>query len=256
MSMVEINGVNIHYTVKGEGVPIVFIHPPLLTSANFYYQMKELSTQFQIITFDIRGHGSSDYSDKPINYRLIADDIKELLDHLQIEKAFICGYSTGGSIVLEYLLTYPYRALGGIVVSGMSDATKLTLNKKIALGKNLAKAGAKKFISWAVSWGNANNKEMYRLMYEDAIKGDIRNIEQYYHYSMQYNCSHLLDQIESPILLVYGGKDKQFHYYANLLHEKLPDNELKMIPGAKHQIPTKNAVEFNEMIKQFVINHI
>ena len=48
-------------------------------------------------------------------------DILSLLDHLRIDKAFICGYSTGGTIVLEYLLTNANRALGGIVISGMSS---------------------------------------------------------------------------------------------------------------------------------------
>jgi pimeloyl-ACP methyl ester carboxylesterase len=50
-----------------------------------------------MITFDIRGHGKSQYSNKPLTFPLIVEDIKLLLDHLEVEKAFICGYSTGGS---------------------------------------------------------------------------------------------------------------------------------------------------------------
>ncbi|MDF2651943.1 MAG: alpha/beta hydrolase, partial [Paenibacillus sp.] len=54
MPLENINGTMLHYETRGDGVPIVFIHPPLLTSANFRYQQAQLSDEFQVITFDIR----------------------------------------------------------------------------------------------------------------------------------------------------------------------------------------------------------
>ena len=126
----DVDGISLYYTVKGKGIPIVFIHPPVLTCVNFKYQVEELSREFQVITFDIRGHGRSQYSEQPLTYPLIARDIKQLLDHLKIKKAFICGYSTGGSIVLEYLLHSADRSLGGIVISGMSQVSTKYLKKK------------------------------------------------------------------------------------------------------------------------------
>ena len=112
MPMLDLDGISLYYTVKGKGIPIVFIHPPVLTSVNFKYQMDELSKKFKVITFDIRGHGRSKYSKQAITYQLIVEDIKHLLDHLEVKKAFICGYSTGGSISLEFLLSHGDRALG------------------------------------------------------------------------------------------------------------------------------------------------
>lgn len=47
MPIVTINGVRLHYKARGEGMAIVFIHPPLLTSANFQYQLTQLSDEFQ-----------------------------------------------------------------------------------------------------------------------------------------------------------------------------------------------------------------
>jgi pimeloyl-ACP methyl ester carboxylesterase len=254
MSMLQVNGVSLFYSVKGEGVPIVFIHPPVLTSDNFIYQKNELSRYFKTITFDIRGHGKSDFSPAPLSYPLIAEDIMYLLDHLGIEKAFLCGYSTGGSIVLECLLNYPKRCIGGIVVSGMSEAYG-TLKDKITVGKCLAEQDAVLLIALSVSRSNSNNKQLYERLFKSAIKGDRRNIEQYYAYSLEYNCTARLDSIHHPVLLVYGQKDKQFHPYAKLLYKKLPNNELKFIDHVKHQLPTKAAEELNERIKQFVNEH-
>jgi pimeloyl-ACP methyl ester carboxylesterase len=247
------DGVSLSYRVKGDGVPIIFIHPPLLTSENFTYQEDELSKIYKVITFDIRGHGKSYYSSSPLTYPLIVEDIKQLLDHLGIEKAYVCGYSTGGSIVLEFLLTLPDRALGGIIISGMSEAHGV-LKDKIELGRSLAAQDAVPLIALSVSKTNSNNNEMFRLLFTSSMKGNAINIEQYYSYSTEYNCTNQLSNIDLPVLLVYGKKDRQFHPYAKILHRKLQHNELKIVEHVKHQIPTKAADELNQYIKEFIMS--
>lgn len=142
MPMLEVDGCRLYYSVQGSGIPIVFIHPPVLTSINFTYQIEELSKFFKVITFDMRGHGRSEYSTQPITYPLIAQDICCILDHLQISQEYIGGYSTGGSIALAFLQAFASRALGGIVISGMSEVNNQHVKNKIMLGMRLAKAGA------------------------------------------------------------------------------------------------------------------
>ncbi|MGM0776070.1 MAG: alpha/beta fold hydrolase [Bacillota bacterium] len=252
MPMINMNSASLYYTVKGSGTPIVFIHPPVLTSVNFKYQLEELSKNFQIITFDIRGHGKSPYSPEPITYPLIIEDIIRLLDLLNINKAFLCGYSTGGSIVLEFLLTFPERALGGIAIGAMPDVNDDYLRKKISLGIKLSSKGAINLLAWSISWNNSNSIKLFKNMFSEAKKGDYRNIEQYYRYSLKYNCVNQLNEIKLPTLLVYGKKDKPFHSYARQLHEKLPQNELCFIENVDHRIPTKAAKELNRLIFQFV----
>ncbi|WP_019242961.1 MULTISPECIES: alpha/beta fold hydrolase [Bacillus] len=255
MPTLDVDGYNLYYTVKGKGTPIVFIHPPLLTSANFINQLENLSHKYKIITFDIRGHGRSLYSNRTITYQLIVEDITNLLDYLGIEKAFICGYSTGGSVVLEFLLTKACRALGGIIISGMSEVKDLYLKQRIVLAAKLAKVRVLPFLSLAITWGNSNNRQVFAKLYKEAINGDARNIEQYYRYSLQYNCTSQLQDIKLPVLLIYGAKDKSFHKYASILHEKLPDNDLIFLEKEKHQIPTKASFELNELINKFLLTH-
>ena len=252
MPMLDVDGISLYYTVNGKGIPIVFIHPPVLTCVNFKYQVEELSKDFQVITFDIRGHGRSQYSEQPVTYPLIVEDIKHLLDHLKIKKAFICGYSTGGSIALEYLLNSADRSLGGIVISGMSEVREKYLKKKISLGISLASKRAIPVLALSISWSNSNTRELFIKLFKESKKGSAKNIEQYYRYSLQYNCSQQLGKIKLPVLLVYGEDDKPFYDYAMLLHKKLPYAELKFINHTKHQIPTKAANDLNEMIRQFI----
>lgn len=244
------------FTVKGQGTPIVFIHPPALTHLNFECQIEGLSKYFQVITFDIRGHGRSSFSKKPLTYPLIAEDIRHILDHLKIQKAFICGYSTGGTIVLEFLLSHPDRAYGGIVVSGMSEISDSNLKKRISLAITLVKFKALSVVALATSWTNTKSKSSFWKMLIEEHKGSSQNIVEYYRYSLFYSCTDKLERIKNPVLLVYGKEDDLFQHYGNLLHEKLANSELKLIPHAKHQIPTSNALELNDFIWKFIETHL
>lgn len=255
MSMLDVEGGSLYYQVKGEGMPIIFIHPPLLTSTNFVYQLEQLSKTYKVITFDIRGHGRSVYSKQPITYSLIVNDIVHLLDYLGVEKAFICGYSTGGSILLEFLLMYPNRALGGIIISGMSEVKDFYLKQRISLGVKLSNKKTISVLTLAISWGNSKTRQIFRNLYKEASYGDARNIQQYYRFSLHYNCTSRLQVINSPILLVFGEKDKSFHKYAFILHENLPQNELIILENENHQIPTKAAFKLNEKIVEFIQKH-
>ncbi|MBB4825212.1 pimeloyl-ACP methyl ester carboxylesterase [Sporosarcina luteola] len=255
MPVTNIDGVDLYYHVRGKGIPIVFIHPPLLTSMNFIYQVNELSNHFKVIVFDIRGHGNSSFSEKRLTYPLISQDIKRLLDHLKIDQVFICGYSTGGSIALDFLLTYPNRSLGGILIGALSEVMDKSLRNKINLGVRLADWRALKVLALSVSSTNSNTRHLFRDLYSNAIKGKIENIKQYYQYSLQYNCTARLDQIKLPVLLLYGEKDRAFHRYAQLLQKKLPVNEYILIGDITHQLPTKAAGSVNNFIKKFISIH-
>jgi pimeloyl-ACP methyl ester carboxylesterase len=255
MSFIDIDGRSLYYTEQGKGTEIIFIHPPVLTSKNFKYQLDGLSSNFRAIAFDIRGHGKSQPSNKPVTYPLIVEDIKYLMDKLSIEKAFICGYSTGGSVVLEFLLNYPERALGGIVIGGMSEVMDQPLKNKISIGLLLAKLRAIGTIALANSQTNSKNLIHFFESFKYARKSNAKNVEQYYRYSLEYSCTDQLGKIDLPVLLVYGQKDKPFHPYAEMLHERLPKSELFIIPNVDHRIPTKASKELNELIKQFMYNH-
>jgi pimeloyl-ACP methyl ester carboxylesterase len=252
MPFAQINGTTMHYHSKGSGLPIIFVHPPLLEGNNFIYQLEQLSDSYQIITFDIRGHGQSRYSELPITFQLLAQDICTLLEFLKIKKACICGYSTGGSVALETILSYPDRFYGGILLSAMSEVSDPVLKSRFWASIYASEFQAKRFLTAAITWGNANSFQTFKKLYSASIKGDIRNPKQYYRRGMTYNCTQSLKYIRVPMLLLYGEKDSGFHKYAKILKNHLPFSTLYFIKNAKHQLPTKWSGPMNELIRQWI----
>lgn len=252
----EINGVRMFYRIKGKGIPIIFIHPPLLTSANFTYQLEQLSDRFQVIVFDIRGHGKSGHSDAPLTYSLIAEDMKQLMDLLKIKKAFLCGYSTGGGIALEAMLNYPDRFHGGILVSAMSEVSDWWLRTRLAAAITLTAARAKKLMSAAITWGNSDIPQTFHNMYKEANRGSIDHMKQYYYTSLLYNCTRKLKQLHHPQLLIFGDKDKGFKRYARILQQELPNSTLVYLSGVHHQIPTKAPDRMNRLMSAWIMQQL
>lgn len=242
------DGTVIHYTDNGIGPPIIFIHPPILTSENFYYQMKELRKQFRVITFDIRGHGYSDSSHEPITYPLIVKDILSLMDFLKIEKVYLCGYSLGGSLAIEGMCTNSNRFLGSILIGVQSDVSDWFIRTELKMAISLCRGSGHKLLSYIITKGNSNNKLTFNRLYNSAILGNFENWKQFYEASLQFNRTSDLPSIKAPCLLIFGEKNISFHRYAKKLQGALPNYKLHWIKGADHQIPTKNAPEMNAVV--------
>lgn len=255
MSYQQINGVMMHYEVQGEGIPLIFIHPPVVPGGCFTEVVARLYKQYQTITVDLRGQGKSSKSATPVTYSVFADDIKQLMDHLQLDKAYLCGYSTGGSIVLEFLLRHPERALGGIVVCGMSEVHDFRLSILIRLGIVATKLKLMPLLSFGLSLTNSSGLSQFRNLYQETRGSDALNSEQYYRFSLHYDCTSRLGDIRQPVLLVYGKKDKVFHSYRNILHARLPNSEMVLIAKAGHRVPIQAPDTLSQLIAAFIQKH-
>lgn len=171
---------------------------------------------------------------------------------MKLKKAFICGYSTGGSITLEFLQRYSERAFGGIVISGMSEVKDYYLKLRILTAVTLSSKKTIPLLTYAITWGNTNTYQCFKKLRNEAVKGDARNIKQYFQYSLEYNCTSNLHNISLPVLLIYGDQDKAFHQYANILNKNLPKNDLIFLEDEYHQIPTKAPQKLHGVIQRFI----
>ena len=111
----ESGGVKIHYTVEGEGEPVVLVHGFAVNGDLNWRKpgiISHLSKHYRVITMDVRGHGLSGKPHDPSQYGTrLADDVVSLLEHLEIERAHLVGYSLGGFIALKAAAMYPDKWL-------------------------------------------------------------------------------------------------------------------------------------------------
>ena len=95
----------------GEGATVVFSHGILMDHEMFEPQVRSLTGEFRCISWDQRGHGQSDQAGS-WTYWDSAQDLLALLDHLELDHAFLVGMSQGGFLSLRAALLAPERVQG------------------------------------------------------------------------------------------------------------------------------------------------
>ena len=105
--------VRIHYVDEGKGTPVILVHGLGADIGLNWIRpgiLPALAKHYRVIALDLRGHGRSDKPHDPAQYGIaLVDDIIALMDHLQIPKAHLIGYSMGGFIVTKLAVTHPER---------------------------------------------------------------------------------------------------------------------------------------------------
>lgn len=111
MPTARTNDITTYYEVAGRGPPVVLVHGHGADLRLWDPQVPALTgADFQVVRYDVRGHGRSEAPPRGYTWRQGAADLCALLDHLGIGAAHLVGLSMGGGICLAAALEHPARA--------------------------------------------------------------------------------------------------------------------------------------------------
>jgi pimeloyl-ACP methyl ester carboxylesterase len=114
----EVNGINLYYETHGDGQPLILLHGGLGSGEMFGPAIPALADRHKVINVDLQGHGRTADIDRPIDIRLMADDVAALIDHLGLDKPAVVGYSLGGGTALQTAVKYPAK-VGRLVMASV-----------------------------------------------------------------------------------------------------------------------------------------
>ena len=127
----------IHYSIQGQGDPLVLIHGFPNDSSAWNTIVPELAKQYQVILPDLPGAGNSPLPDAVLTIEHMAASIKEVLDKEGISKAVLAGHSMGGYTAMQFATSFPEMVQGISLIhslaSGDTDEKKENRRKAIAL---------------------------------------------------------------------------------------------------------------------------
>jgi pimeloyl-ACP methyl ester carboxylesterase len=113
----DVNGINLYYEIHGAGRPMIVLHGGLGSGEMFGPVMPQLTDHHQVVAPDLQGHGRTADIDRPLDIRLMADDIAALIDHLGFDKPDVVGYSLGGGVALQVAARHPRKVRRLVLVS-------------------------------------------------------------------------------------------------------------------------------------------
>lgn len=223
------DGVEIAYQVEGEGAPIVLVHGFASTHAanwinpGWVAQLCDMGRQ--VVMFDLRGHGQSGLLYDPEAYRLtqLAQDLKNLIAHLGLQRPDVMGYSLGAMIALRLGVDAP-DVPGSIVAAGIGDTLYRPPEHVAPVVEALLTDEPDSITDMAA--------KAFRI-FADQNKQDRRALATCFQRAREPFTPDVLAQIKCRVLVVAGEKDVLAgDPYA--LASSIPLGEAALIPRRDH----------------------
>jgi pimeloyl-ACP methyl ester carboxylesterase len=240
------NGVRLHHQRIGEGPDLVMVHGLTGNLAVWHLHMLPvLAEHFNVLTYDLRGHGLSDTPPSGYSADAMAEDLLQLLDALEIERPWIAGHSYGADIALYFALLHPARVREVIAIEAALPALEQSRRHDGWVGwsywaRALEEAGhevpeekrsdlrhmIRATIDLPKQWGPLkglprNPKPLLKLLDETSLPEEYRQIG-----------SLTLDRvgaIDTPVVLLYADQSA-FHDTFDYLSQNLPNVDPVLMP--------------------------
>lgn len=248
MAKLDRNGVKIHYEVHGSGPTILLSHGYSSTSRMWDGQVAALKDRYQVIVWDFRGHGESDYPADPALYSegLTIGDMRALLDVVGADKAIVAGLSLGGYMSLAFHASHPGRVRALMLFDTGPGFKK---DEARARWNETANARAAKFDAEGLKALNQSD-EVKLTRHRDAtgLAGAARGM------LAQQNDRVIqsLEGIKVPTLVLVGANDTNFLAATDYMAAKIKGSTKVVIPNASHAANLHQPALFNQAVEAFL----
>ena len=257
---ISANGIQINYELTGQKeAPVVMLSHSLASSMVMWNpQLKSLESHFQVLRYDMRGHGDSEAPDGAYTLELLAADAIALLDALDIDSVHFVGLSIGGMIAQGLGLDHGDR-LNSLTLCDtsaiMPAEAQPILQERIDAARENGMADQvdgtlERWFTPAYLKANPPEVEMIRRQIaatplagyigcSEALKG--------------LNYLDRLSAIRLPTLIMVGEEDPGTPVAASeAIQQRISGSQLVILPSARHLSNIEQAEAFNESLLKFL----
>jgi pimeloyl-ACP methyl ester carboxylesterase len=263
MQHADVNGIKIAFGVLGSGPPLVLIMGYRLSSLAWPHDFIEaLAEKFTVVFFDNRGTGASDKPTSGYEISNMARDASGLLDHLEIARTNVLGYSMGGAIAQEFVRQFPDRVLGLVLCATMCGGPRATyappsVGRVMRELDGLTPEEIARQI-WSVTYSPGyleNHRELAenQMRREIAAPTPLHAADLQYQAFAEFDCSKALPNIQAPTLVMTGDLDRLvLPQNSKFIAGLVPGARLIVIPGCGHRMMWEAIDECVAFVTEFL----
>jgi len=263
MGYIDSSGIKLYYEVYGEGKPLILVGGIAQQICMWKYQIEAFKKDFKVAVFDNRGTGRSDKPESGYSVDIFADDVKALIDNLNIERPHILGVSFGGFVAQKVAYKYGDIIDKLILVNTAFGGPKYVapsmdvINNMIygAQGNNPLEKGINS-LSFSFTKAFFNNS---RQKIEEIVKCLLENPQPSYAYNGQVMAGASFDmekeskEIKNSTLVIVADDDRVVRKKNGLmLAANIPNAKLAQISNAGHLSFIEQHEAFNRVITDFL----
>jgi 3-oxoadipate enol-lactonase len=262
------DNVRLHYEEVGSGTPLVFVHEFAGDWRAWEPQMRYFARRYRCITFSFRGYHPTDVPDTlgAYGYEHFRDDVIDVMDHLKIDKAHICGLSMGGYATLCVGIKYPGRALS-LTLAGTGSGSERGVLEEFRKSSQATAVEYDRVGSDGVakSYGmgpsripfEVKDPRGYREFYDQfashSAKGAASTLRGYQAGRPPvYEFEAALKTLALPTLIICGDEDDACIEPSVYLKKHIATSGLAIFPKSGHTVNIEEPALFNQTLGDFL----
>lgn len=248
MAMLHRDGVAIHYETHGQGPAILLSHGYSATCRMWDGQIAALRDHYQVIVWDMRGHGESDYPADPAAYSEAASvaDMAAVLRAENIQRAVIGGLSLGGYMSLAFHRMHP-AMVRALMIFDTGPGFRKT-EARDAWNQRALQRAADLDAHGLAALGTSDEVRMSRHRNASGLAGAARGM------LTQHDDSVIasLETIAVPSLILVGSNDTNFLAATDYMARKIPGATKVVVDHAGHASNLHQPAVFNRAVEAFL----
>jgi 3-oxoadipate enol-lactonase len=260
MECLRSDDAEIFYEIRGNGPPVVLLHPFPCDHEFWHPVAAALDSRYRLILPDLRGHGDSEIGEGPAQMRKHANDVVRILDAAGIAKAAFVGCSIGGYILFEIWRRFRERVTSVALCDTRPQAdTAEARSNRLKTAAAVLEQGTEQFMEPMIpklmgrttlstrSDVVAAARAMIRKMSAENISLVLRGMAE------RPDSVADLKSINVPTLIVIGKEDVLSTVAdGELMRENIGGSRLKVIPKAGHYAPLEQPDLVGPLLRQFL----
>ena len=241
--------------ISGEGPPLVFVHGFTTTSEFWREQIEPFSSSHRVIRINLPGHGVSPSPEgRDYTIETFADDVLEVCQVLDVQRAVLVGLSMGGAIAQHFALTHPERVRALVLV----DTTPHGLGEDVNVD-NVLKAIDELGVVVASqnvidrSFGSTTSAQLLEFAKAEVAQTPAFVARQAIASLNATDSRARLGEIRVPTLILVGNEDIITPpSESEVLAKGIPDSRLEVIADAGHFPMLEQPRAFNRLLADFL----
>jgi 3-oxoadipate enol-lactonase len=257
---IKANGIQMNYELSGkkDASFVILSHSLGSSLAMWNPQMKALEPHFQVLRYDIRGHGRSEAPPGVYTLELLGEDAVALLDVLKIEKVHWIGLSMGGMIGQSVALNYPRRlkslALCDTAAAIAPEAQPIWQERIDAVREKGVESQLEPTMErWFTPSFLKLNPYMLGVIRKEFLATPAQGYLGCIYAIRKLNYLDRLSTIKIPTLIMVGEDDLGTPVTASeAMHQRIPSSKLVIIQSARHLSNVEQPEVFNNNLLTFL----
>jgi len=268
MAIATVNGVPLYFEEHGQGPAVVFAHGAGGNHLSWWQQVPAFSRQHRCVVFDHRGWGLS-LDGNDAGPAAFVEDLRELLDQLDIERTVLVAQSMGGMTCLGFTLAYPERVRALVMANtfaGMRREVWLAADEELrARSRAVWERRRADGIKRALGRGFPRRKPQLAFLYRQIrmlneqgpsrlnTEAGVQRLRALERLPDTSATREALAAMRTPVLFIGGEEDEVMPVELMAVAQSLiPGARMVVVPGAGHSVYFEEPETFNRLVLEFL----